>query len=663
MATSLFERDSLLDLYGRGFPHRVLSDRFGKASVITREQRRAIDPAEYQLAFVAANFTREQAEQVMAAAEAGADKVTLRQMFGLAGKHGANVGDIFGVFGMAERWVETSNRTRISKGRKTSLARYGAASVFEREDGQELAKAGVRAKFGVDNVFQSEKVKAKIRRENKKRYGVEYTTQRADVIEKIRSGAVERYGIDWPTATEGHKAACRATNLAKRGVEFPTQCPEVRAKAVASKNLRGTFHTSSSEVRLKELLIEVFGEDDVLTQHWDERYPFACDFYIRSRDLFVELNATWTHGGHWYGSGSQDDDVVAAWSSKQSDYYDSAVLVWTDSDVRKRAAARRAGLNYVVLWDHYLGDTELWFALGAPDGRDWEREHSWLPDRELVLDLDFPKELTKGSAVVRKAAKAANARSFYRREVEMWEQDAVHPKWGRTRAALLANRLRYLGKEPATLSDVEIARGFGISGILRSWTSFDNSAMVQVLEEHQPSKVYDPCAGWGERMATCAAMGVGYRGLDINPEVVTGHGKIAARYGLVDQSSRVGDAASTDAREGDHEMVLTCPPYGDAEVYTETGAENLDEAGFVEWWQAVVELSVSPSTKVFAYQINQRWKDRMNAVLVAAGWELAEQIEVGTNRVSHLNRGPDGKSKRKEYEEMQVFVKKKDGEL
>ena len=28
-----------------------------------------------------------------------------------------------------------------------------------------------------------------------------------------------------------------------------------------------------------------------------DRYPFACDFYISSLDLFIECNYHWTHGG------------------------------------------------------------------------------------------------------------------------------------------------------------------------------------------------------------------------------------------------------------------------------------------------------------------------------------------------------------------------------
>ena len=40
-----------------------------------------------------------------------------------------------------------------------------------------------------------------------------------------------------------------------------------------------------------------------------DRYPFACDFYISSLDLFIECNYHWTHGGKPY-EGTEDDKQI-----------------------------------------------------------------------------------------------------------------------------------------------------------------------------------------------------------------------------------------------------------------------------------------------------------------------------------------------------------------
>lgn len=54
-----------------------------------------------------------------------------------------------------------------------------------------------------------------------------------------------------------------------------------------------------------ERLAVTFGPDDVVRQYRDPRYPFFCDFYVRSLDLFVECNFHWTHG---LGLGFYDRD-------------------------------------------------------------------------------------------------------------------------------------------------------------------------------------------------------------------------------------------------------------------------------------------------------------------------------------------------------------------
>ena len=93
------------------------------------------------------------------------------------------------------------------------------------------------------------------------------------------------------------------------------------------------------------------------------------------------------------------------------------------------------------------------------------------------------------------------------------------------------------------------------------------------------------------------------------------------------------------------------------EIYTEQGAENLDDDAFLVWWGEVVDCSVGPSTEVFAFQVNQLWRDRMVAVLEDRGWRLERRIDVGRGRVSHFNRASDGTSQKREFEQIQVLVR------
>lgn len=55
------------------------------------------------------------------------------------------------------------------------------------------------------------------------------------------------------------------------------------------KILNGTINTSRPENCVYEKLTTAF-KNDVVRYYSDERYPFECDFYIKSLDLFIECN-------------------------------------------------------------------------------------------------------------------------------------------------------------------------------------------------------------------------------------------------------------------------------------------------------------------------------------------------------------------------------------
>lgn len=548
--------------------------------------------------------------------------------------------------------------------RRAKRERTLARKKREREERQrERALYGHHRRTLTDE----EKVVANERRiaTSQSRYGVDHPSQRASFRQ-----SVSQYMTD-PENQRRIRAKTVATNQERYGVAYFTQLPEHRLeqshrmsdpahqrRILSTKRENGTLSTSSSEDALYGLLVEYANQHgmSVIRQYRDEkRYPFAVDFYIPERDLFIELNGSWSHGGHWYEADREmDQKTVQTWlkKGKKSKYYRVALETWTKRDVCKREAACQTELNYVTLWDgsETLFDTHLWFALGAPDGRDWEREYSWLDLPESLVDLRgglkrqaqqwVDIDVTEaGSRQISWLARSTVWDTFYARELRMWEADEVHHrKWGRLRARLLANRLHYLGRLPE--SALEVVRGLAISGEIRSYSTFVNTAMTAVLDQYKPTSLYDPCSGWGERMLTCAQRGVTYTGTDISEAVVQAHQSLIDRLGLTHADVTLGDSATRDMRSGSHEMVLTCPPYGNTEVYTENGAENLDDEAFLGWWKQVVTLSVASTTRVFAFQISELWRERMSTVVqgvLGNQWHLADEIDASASR-NHFQR-------------------------
>ena len=134
---------------------------------------------------------------------------------------------------------------------------------------------------------------------------------------------------------------------------------EILEKAYGTKKANKSFNSSKPENAYYSYLISKYSENDIIRQYKDERYPHACDFYIRSLDLFIELNIDWTHGGHPFNPENQADiNKLAVWQekAKKSKFYQKAIETWTKLDVQKFKDAKYHNLNYKV----YYTETELY---------------------------------------------------------------------------------------------------------------------------------------------------------------------------------------------------------------------------------------------------------------------------------------------------------------
>lgn len=74
--------------------------------------------------------------------------------------------------------------------------------------------------------------------------------------------------------------------------------PEAILKSHNTRILNGTTNQSKSENEfLHKLEILGINKDDIIHHYIDtKRYPYNCDFYIKSKDLFIEYQGHWTHG-------------------------------------------------------------------------------------------------------------------------------------------------------------------------------------------------------------------------------------------------------------------------------------------------------------------------------------------------------------------------------
>lgn len=73
--------------------------------------------------------------------------------------------------------------------------------------------------------------------------------------------------------------------------------PESIAKARITRFLTKRIPKSKSEDSIYKRLTLIFDKEDIVRNYpYDRRYPFNCDFYIKSKDLFIEYQGHYTHG-------------------------------------------------------------------------------------------------------------------------------------------------------------------------------------------------------------------------------------------------------------------------------------------------------------------------------------------------------------------------------
>ena len=127
--------------------------------------------------------------------------------------------------------------------------------------------------------------------------------------------------------------------------------PEILQKQYQTKKKNHSFKSSKIEKYVLQLLQLVF--PDVQYQYFSEEYPFACDFYIPSLDLYIEYHGSWTHGSRPF---NKDDEScieqITIWQEKAntSQFYQNAIDTWTIRDVRKRQCAIDNKLNWICFY-------------------------------------------------------------------------------------------------------------------------------------------------------------------------------------------------------------------------------------------------------------------------------------------------------------------------
>lgn len=127
--------------------------------------------------------------------------------------------------------------------------------------------------------------------------------------QKMNETNLERYGATNPYGSKKIRKKIEKTFISRYGVKNAYSIPKIHEKAISHSlaSHQDNGNHSSWETLLENVLIK--HKIKYKKQYKDIRYPYYCDFYLPKKDLFIEINGFWMHGGHYYDGRHKEDKI------------------------------------------------------------------------------------------------------------------------------------------------------------------------------------------------------------------------------------------------------------------------------------------------------------------------------------------------------------------
>ena len=284
-----------------------------------------------------------------------------------------------------KKYGDKNYNNRI-KAKQTSLEKYGVDIYSKSKEYIEKNKQTCLEKYGVShqskldsNNFKCNNpqkiinIKEKTKLTNNKKYGGNSPMNNKSILYKQRQSLINNNKDNWwwkkddfkkmmsnitssKIVQEKIKNTClkkynetsfSKTKLFKSILNNKQEI--IKQKIYNTHKQNNSFNISKQEDECYNILKEKY--PDIVRQYKSDKYPFACDFYIPSLDLYIEYNGSWTHGNKPFENTKEDNIKLEYWKSKNTKYYNNAIQTWTIRDPQKRKIAKENNLNYLEIWN------------------------------------------------------------------------------------------------------------------------------------------------------------------------------------------------------------------------------------------------------------------------------------------------------------------------
>ena len=278
------------------------------------------------------------------------------------------------------------DKERIEKIRKATLVKdeNGNTMAYKRS----LIMAETRRKL---NSFHTGALKgAETKRKNIDSYGINELTKIALVGRETRKKDIDEFGhnsyqrmiikrqqdIDSNGLNSIQRAALKnvikqKANIDENGLNgFQRAALKGNPKRYATLKQNNSYNKSKSEELAYKKLILNFGEEDVVRQYRSEKYPFACDFYIKSIDLYIECHFYVSHNKRPFDkSNTEHLKEIEKLKKKAQEInfkgekkrlYNQVIKIWTKVDPKKLKTFIENKLNYKIFYT--MKEFNEWYA-------------------------------------------------------------------------------------------------------------------------------------------------------------------------------------------------------------------------------------------------------------------------------------------------------------
>ena len=236
------------------------------------------------------------------------------------------------------------NYNNTEKRIKTCQEKYGGNAPICASEIYDKIKNTNIIKYGFPYLCQNVELKNKARQTNIAKYGVPYGCN----PEKRRETVMKKYGVPYAWNNEKQKE----TMIKKYGVPYAMQSNELKRKQHLSAKNNGHCCTSKFEEYAYQQLIDKFGTEDIIRQYNSYLYPFNCDFYIKSLDIYIEIQGSQFHHFHPFNENDINDIIeLNKLKQKTGPQYKAMIDVWTVKDPNKRNIAKEHNLNFYEFYN------------------------------------------------------------------------------------------------------------------------------------------------------------------------------------------------------------------------------------------------------------------------------------------------------------------------